>query len=186
MGYSTDSLLSSRWLTGADVEPFKDWTVEAVTQEEVGRDKEVKTIMWFAESDKGLVCNRTNTRNLIAILGKGDTDNWKGKQVQLYATLQEFGGEEYNVVRVRPVQPAGRRSTGNGGKPVASNHPTARQALDAFMSKNKLDTDGLVKLVKDTLHSDTIAVWVKAESDRTAANAITKLQEAIDLESLEF
>jgi hypothetical protein len=103
----TDKLLSSRWLSGVDVEPFVNVTVHSISEEEVGRDKEVKVIVWFDEFDKGLVCNRTNLKNLIALLGKGDTDNWTGKQVQLYATTQEFGGEEFNVVRVRAVQPAG-------------------------------------------------------------------------------
>jgi len=110
MPISTSKMLSSNYLSGSDVEPFVNVTVHSVTEEEVGRDRELKTVVWFDEFDKGMVCNKTNLRNLINLLGASEDVNadWKGKQIQLYATSQEYGGDTYNVVRVRAVQPAGK------------------------------------------------------------------------------
>lgn len=178
----TDDLLKSRWLSGADVEPFMNATVHSITEEEVGRDKEVKTIVWFTEFDKGLVCNRTNIKNLINLLGKGDTDNWKGKQVQLYATTQEFGGEEYNVVRVRAVQPAGGKPAAPA--PAASAQPGPRELLDAFTAKNSLTPEALAEKVKQVLGTVTIGAWVNAEPGRTVAGALKLMQDQLELDNL--
>jgi hypothetical protein len=187
----TSKLLQSRWLSGVDVEPFTNVTVHSVTQEEVGRDKEIKLIVWFEEFDKGLVCNRTNTKNLIALLGAGDTDDWKGKQIQLYATNQEFGGEEYNVVRVRAVQPAGTgsRAKANGSTPpaddgdLADNKVFQARALGIYgksiapaVIADKLKAAG-IKTFGDTYDGD----WRKLDVEKRA-----KLLRQADLDNSGF
>jgi len=161
-------MLASRWLSGIDVEPYINVTINSVTEEAVGRDKEITTVVWFDEFDRGLICNKTNKRNIITICGKSPDVNkdWKGLQVQLYATMQEFSGEEYNVVRVRPVQPA-------GGKPkpankTGKNTPSQLEAIKTLIAQHK-DVD-----IKATLGRDSVRAYLDAGG--TLAEALEKLQ----------
>ena len=136
----------SRWLTAADVEPSLDVTVRGVTVEEIGKDRETKPVVWFDETDKGLVCNKTNFVNLAKICGGDESDEWTGRTVQLYSTQVQFGGEEVAAVRVRQIRapvamptqrpaaaaPAARPAAGNAGRPgPAPARPAARPAQRA-------------------------------------------------------
>jgi len=115
----------SQWLAAADVEQPATVTIRDVTTEEVGRGKELKPVVWFEELDKGLICNKTNWQNIAKLAGSDESDDWRGKQVQLYATLVQFGGEEVNAVRVRPLG-TGARTTPKPAAPKPGNGNAAR------------------------------------------------------------
>jgi len=80
--------------------------VDHVAMEAVGRDKEVKPVIYFQGKDKGLVCNKTNANKITSIAGTDEMDDWPGTKVVLFATMVEFGGEEVEGIRVRKPGPA--------------------------------------------------------------------------------
>lgn len=65
--------------------------------------KAIKPIFSFEESEKTFVCNKTN-RNAIAYAYGKEMDDWVGKQITLYPTMVEFGGNMVEAIRVRVVK----------------------------------------------------------------------------------
>lgn len=74
-------------------------------QEEVGRNKEKRWVIYFTDLDKGLVCNKTNAKLIAKALNSDDTEEWVGKVIYLYSTEVEFGGDMVDGIRVRPRAP---------------------------------------------------------------------------------
>jgi hypothetical protein len=87
-------------------------TVARVEIEAIGRTREPKAIVYFKGKEKGLKLNKTMATKLSEIAGSTETDRWIGTAIQLYATVTDFGGETYQVVRIkaptRPVAPTPR------------------------------------------------------------------------------
>jgi len=62
-----------------------------------------RPIVYFEETDKGLILNKTNAKS-IGLRHGNEMDNWSGKQITLYATTTDgFGKKNVPCVRVRPV-----------------------------------------------------------------------------------
>ena len=94
----------SKYLTADDVDPPKDFTIRVVLVEEVGRedeDKEKKPIVYFKETDKGIVLNKTNFAMIEELTGEPDTDFWADKKINLYRAKTMFGGKSVPCIRVR-------------------------------------------------------------------------------------
>ena len=93
-----------------DVQPV--CAIDRVEIEPVGRDKEMKPIVYFKGKQKGLVLNKTNSKKIAEISGSPDTDDWGGVSVKLYATETEFGGETVECIRIKAAKPvaAARRA----------------------------------------------------------------------------
>jgi len=89
-------------------------TIERVEFEPVGRDREMKAVVYFVGKSKGVVLNKTNATKIIEISGSAITEEWPGTRVRLYATEATFGGESYDVVRFKAP----------GGKPAAMGRMT--------------------------------------------------------------
>jgi hypothetical protein len=49
-------------------------------------------VIYFAETKKGWILNKTNIKCLIALFGT-ETDDWLGKQVTVYPEKNEHVGE---------------------------------------------------------------------------------------------
>lgn len=93
-------------------------TIDRVEIEPVGRDKEMKPIVFFQGKTKGLVLNKTNSKKIAEIATSPDTDDWAGVAVKLYATETEFGGETVECIRIK--NPKGStRTAKTAPKPVA-------------------------------------------------------------------
>jgi hypothetical protein len=75
-------------------------TVLNVKQEEVGRDRERKLVIYFAEIDRGLVLNKTNFEILAPAYGP-ETEGWHGQKVTLYPDKTPFDGKEVDCIRLR-------------------------------------------------------------------------------------
>lgn len=99
-------------------------TIERVEQEPVGREKEMKAILYFEGKDKGVVLNKTNARKIIELVGSSETDDWAGFKIRLFATTTEFGGETVECIRVKAAPPAGPR------KPTAKPTPEPEPPVD--------------------------------------------------------
>ena len=86
-------------------------TIDRVEFEPVGRTKEMKPILYFVGKDKGLVLNKTNAKILIGLTGTGETDEWHGFAVKLYATHVEFQGDSVEAIRIKAAGQNGPRPT---------------------------------------------------------------------------
>jgi hypothetical protein len=94
-------------------------TIDRVGFEPVGRDKEMKPIVYFAGKDKGLVLNKTNAKNIAHLVGSFETNDWSGFRIKLYSANVEFQGETVESIRVKAAPPA----NGNAPMPVAPPPP---------------------------------------------------------------
>lgn len=84
-------------------------TIDRVGFEAVGREREMKAVIYFAGKQKGIVLNKTNAKKIIEIAGSAETEDWHGTQVKIYPTETEFGGETVDCIRIKPVgKPAAR------------------------------------------------------------------------------
>ena len=78
-------------------------TIDHVTFEPVGREKEMKAVLYFKGKEKGLVLNKTNANKIMQLTSSPVTEEWSGFQIALYPTETQFGGETVDCVRVKAV-----------------------------------------------------------------------------------
>ncbi len=83
-------------------------TIDRVEYEAVGRQKDMKPIVYFAGKEKGLVLNKTNCNKIVEIAQSPVTEDWTGVQIQLFATMVEFQGDTVEALRVKapPIRKA--------------------------------------------------------------------------------
>ena len=116
-------------------------TIEKVTAGELQGDKgrkSKKPIVKFVNKEKKLALNKTNGKAIATMYGP-DTDDWAGKQITIYPTTTEFGGETVECIRVKPQKPEAPRSKSNGNaksqppasKPDLAGQIAAEMARDA-------------------------------------------------------
>lgn len=115
----------SKWLKSGDIgDDDMVLTIRAVEIEEVGQgdDAEHKPVVYFNETEKGMVLNKTNA-DAISKLHGPETDGWVGKAIALFATEVDFAGKQTLALRVRlkapkvaAVKPATAAQNGNGHK----------------------------------------------------------------------
>lgn len=67
---------------------------------------ETKPIVYFAGKGKGLLLNKTNARTIIQITGSAITEDWRGAVLTLFATVDTFGKEKHDVIRIKAPAPA--------------------------------------------------------------------------------
>lgn len=96
----------SRYLKAADLgDKHPVVTIADVVMEEIGDDK--LPVLTMRGKDKALVLNRTNSNMIAEIAGTFETDQWRGVQIQLYATKTDYQGKRVACVRVEaPAKPA--------------------------------------------------------------------------------
>ena len=101
-----DSAFPSTYLKASDLGSSAPLvTIDRVEVEPVGRDREMKPVLYFKGKEKGVVLNKTNSNMIATLTGSRDTDDWSGCQVRLYATTTEFGGETVECIRVKGAGP---------------------------------------------------------------------------------
>jgi hypothetical protein len=94
-------------------------TIARVEHEPVGREREMKAVLYFEGKEKGVVLNKTNARKITELVGSPETDEWAGFKIRIFATTTEFGGETVECIRVKAAGPA------NGHKPAPKAEPVA-------------------------------------------------------------
>ena len=99
---TVDELFPSKWLKVGDIDEEQDLalTITRYSIEEIGPDKERKPVLYFSETDKGLVLNKTNAETIGSLYGKG-LPGWVGKRIALFTTEVTFGGKPRLGIRVR-------------------------------------------------------------------------------------
>jgi hypothetical protein len=77
----------------------------------MGAEAEDKPVVYFNETPKGLVMNKTNWGTIAEVIGDDDTDTWEGRKIALYATEVEFQGKRSLGIRVRLRAPKAATKT---------------------------------------------------------------------------
>lgn len=72
------------------------------------RGEEAKPVLWFQESEKGMVLNKTNARSIAKVHGPKPS-GWIGKRITLYPTDVSAFGEIVTAIRVRETIPPTKR-----------------------------------------------------------------------------
>jgi hypothetical protein len=107
----------SAYLKAADIhghEPVV--TIDRVEHEPVGRQKEMKAVLYFRGKDKGLILNKTNANKIIEMSGSALTEEWDGFRVRLYVTETQFGGDTVDCIRIKSAN--GTATRGRMTKPA--------------------------------------------------------------------
>src|SRR5688572_30421834 len=91
----------SKYLKAEDLQG-KESTVQIdrIAMEEVGKTKDMRPILYFRGKQKGIVLNKTNSKNISKAYG-AETDAWIGQAVVLYTAWVDFNGESVEAIRVR-------------------------------------------------------------------------------------
>lgn len=102
---------------------IKDCSMETVGQDD---DQETKPVLYFQETEKGLVLNRTNANTIAGVLGTQNTDDWVGQRIALFSTEVSFSGRQVLGIRVRMKRPpAAQSATAAAPAGVTSDDPFA-------------------------------------------------------------
>ena len=82
--------------------------IDKVVFEEIGQNKDRKPVMYFVDTKKGLVLNKTNAEQIGSVYGQ-QFEGWSGKEIELFSQMVAFQGQSVAAIRVRGVaeQPAG-------------------------------------------------------------------------------
>lgn len=111
------AMFPSKWLAAADLDDADlTVTISKCTFEEV-TPTESKWVLWFDETDKAMVLNKTNSKMIAQLLLSDDTDDWVGRKVTLFPTQVDFQGDQVDAIRVRKKLPPVANSKG-GKKPT--------------------------------------------------------------------
>jgi hypothetical protein len=94
-----DDLFPSAFLKASDFdEGPRTLVVDKITRQELG--DEMKPVVYFRNTSRGLVLNKVNGGALRGLYGS-DTDGWLGQPVEAYSTTTEFGGKIVPCIRLR-------------------------------------------------------------------------------------
>lgn len=104
-----DSAFPSNYLKASDLgDKSPVVTIDRIEVEPIGRDREMKPVIYFQGKDKGLVLNKTNAKKIAELTGSKDTDDWSGCQIRIYATETEFAGETVECIRIKAAAVAAK------------------------------------------------------------------------------
>lgn len=97
------SAFPTKYISAEDLNS-RSWimTIASVSIEMIG-ESDQKPVVHFQNAHKGFPLNKTNARQISSILGSDETDQWIGRQIELYPTTTEFRGDIVTCVRVRPA-----------------------------------------------------------------------------------
>lgn len=93
----------SKFIAAADLENQNvRVTIARVEIEKVGDD--TKPVLYFKGKQKGLVCNKTNSKAIAAFCGD-EMDDWPGAELILFPIMTDYQGKPVEAIRVRAPMP---------------------------------------------------------------------------------
>jgi hypothetical protein len=108
----------SKYLSAADLQDKPHTLImQRVEMETIGGDDK-KPVLYFSKSQKGLVLNKTNSKQIAAQYGD-DTDEWEGKPIVLFPAMVDYKGDTVEAIRVR----APKAARPGGGTPIRQQEP---------------------------------------------------------------
>jgi hypothetical protein len=112
----------SKYLSAGDLDNKPHtMTMACVEMEVIGGDDK-KPVLYFTRGQKGLVLNKTNSKQIASAYGD-DTDEWEGKPIVLFPAMVDFKGDTVEAIRVRMPKPAATVARPGGAKPVKQPEP---------------------------------------------------------------
>jgi hypothetical protein len=103
-----NELKNSRFLKKEDCDPPLTVTIDHVEQQnaaELGEKPEYKFCLFFRGNIKPMVLNPTNGKLIARALGSKESDNWVGKDIELFHDRNvTYGGQLTGGIRVRPAR----------------------------------------------------------------------------------
>jgi hypothetical protein len=123
----------SRFLRADELSGEKKLRIKSVTEETVGAgaERETKLVVWFTNTERGLVLNRLNNRTLRGAFGD-DTAGWVGKVIIIFPMQVEMRGKMVPGLRVRIPPP--KHAAGNGQIVAAQPKPPFDDELDDMIA----------------------------------------------------
>lgn len=97
-------------------------SVEAEKLPNHGGQEETKYVLYFKETKKGLILNKTNAARIIALYGR-ETDEWAGQRISIHSEPVRAFGKNHNAVRVDEKKPKANGIPVNDPFPAAEEHP---------------------------------------------------------------
>ncbi len=95
------SAFPSKYLKASDLKGNRVTVqISGLEMEEIQGEKEAKPILYFANKNKGLVLNKTNSTMIIDIIGSSETDDWMGQRITLFSARVDFKGRIVDAIRV--------------------------------------------------------------------------------------
>jgi hypothetical protein len=131
-----DKVFPSTYLRASDLDgAVVPVIIDRLEQELVGRDKEIKPVLYFRGTTKGLILNKTNARKIVELLGEKDSDDWTGHRIALFAVDVEFQGSTVPAIRVKAAPHR------NGGAPTATQASRPTTITAAPQTTAAVDSD---------------------------------------------
>jgi hypothetical protein len=97
----------SRFLSKQEVGGGLTVKIDVLRKENVapnGEKPEERCVLYFEGDTKPLVLNSTNAKRIAKALGTEESDDWRGKEIELYHDENvEFSGRPTGGIRARPV-----------------------------------------------------------------------------------
>lgn len=144
----------SKWLKSGDIPEDSDMllTIARVEVEMIGQgdEAEQKPVIYFEETEKGMVLNKTNA-DTISKLHTPETDNWIGKRIALFATEVDFAGKQTLALRVRLRAP-------QATKPAAVKPSDPVTMFWQWVNENGYDREAAKTLINDQAGDFTAAL----------------------------
>ena len=105
MTMNVNDFFKGEYLKAGDLDDDMQVTIKTIKPVAMGGDDDeekaqVKPVLYFNGLEKGLVCNKTNSMTIAAVLGM-DMEQWIGKDIVLYSTTVDFKGSSVPGIRVR-------------------------------------------------------------------------------------
>ncbi len=89
----------SNWLAAADLNGSAvKVTIASVEPVKIGEDEKIG--IKFIGKEKGIICNVTNWNAIEDAYGE-ESDDWIGKEIELYPTRVDLRGKLVDAIRVR-------------------------------------------------------------------------------------
>jgi hypothetical protein len=102
-----NDLFPSKYLKAADADPDLTLTIARIAKEKMQNqdgEEEVKPVIYFVESEKGMVLNKTNANVLTGMFG--DTiEAWTGQRITLASVDVDAFGKIQKALRFRAEAP---------------------------------------------------------------------------------
>lgn len=128
---NVNDIFPSKYLKAHDLQG-RAWTLTIVRVEfeVMGRTRETLPVVYFKSKAKGLKLNKTNATAITQAAGSALTEDWVGVVVTIYATVADFGGQAYDVVRIRSAAQVGAPQPRPEARPEARPLPPPADELE--------------------------------------------------------
>ena len=97
---TANDFFPSKYLKAEDLDADLTMTIRTVGNEKLP-DGQEKPIVYFNETEKGLLANKTNFSAIAKITGKPNSDNWPGEKITLTVMDVEFKGDIVSAIRIK-------------------------------------------------------------------------------------